>query len=428
MMAPGTRRWLVIAGVLMLAFGVRLGAAFWWQSRLGAAHAFGFPDSEGYWTLGRAIAAGEPYEHGGADFRVFRAPGYPVFLASLFAVLGDEMPVMWARVAGAWLGTLTVGALIWLGRDLFDGRTGLLAGLMAAVDPGAIGMSVFVLGEALFCPLMVGQLACWVRAGREVPGRKHVWWALAAGVVGALATLARPSWLLFLPFVLGLLVLASRRRWRHLAVGSWMVLGFCIAMGPWWVRNYVVVGRFVPTTLQVGASLYDGLSPSATGESNMAFAEWHYRAQKRDDAAAGRSNEGFEVRLDRRLRDAAVAWAVEHPGAVVSLMGRKFCRMWNVWPNATEFRGWGLRVVMALGFVPFLALGLVGAWRWCRRGWPYVVCVLPAVYLTMLHVIFVSSIRYRQPAMLVWLVLSAAVVSAWLCRRGLRRTVAHDAC
>ena len=34
-------------------------------------------------------------------------------------------------------------------------------------------------------------------------------------------------------------------------------------------------------------------------------------------------------------------------------------------------------------------------------------CWLPAVYLTLLHVVFVSSLRYREPAMLALLALAA---------------------
>jgi hypothetical protein len=44
-------------------------------------------------------------------------------------------------------------------------------------------------------------------------------------------------------------------------------------------------------------------------------------------------------------------------------------------------------------------------------------CVLPAVYFTLLHMIFVGSIRYRQPAMLTLAILAACGLAEWLRRR-----------
>jgi hypothetical protein len=57
-----------------------------------------------------------------------------------------------------------------------------------------------------------------------------------------------------------------------------------------------------------------------------------------------------------------------------------------------------------------MALAACGAWRSRNRGWPYILTWLPAVYLTLLHTVFVSSIRYRDPAVLSLLVLTAAAL------------------
>ncbi|MHB0955941.1 MAG: hypothetical protein ACYC0X_06120 [Pirellulaceae bacterium] len=423
MTSGANRRWIFF-GILVVALAVRIVAAVGWQQRLGDSEAFGFPDSHSYWYLGQQLAAGRPYEYGGPEFRVFRAPCYPMLLAGLFCVAGDDVSVIGARVLGAVLGTLAVGGVIWLGTLVFGANTGLVAGVLAAFYPGAVGMSIFVLAEGLFCLWMVMQLVAWVsawHAWRSAARRGVILWAVVAGVAAGGAVLTRPSWLLFTPLVCVGLVLLSKDRGRHLVIGTCMVAAFCVTMSPWWVRNYLVVGQFVPTTLQVGASLYDGLNPQATGASDMPFSTPFYRAQQHADAAAGRGLEGFEVRLDRRLQDAALSWARGHPGEVVRLMGRKFLRLWNVWPNADEFRSWPLRLIVAAGFVPVLLLGGLGLWVGGRR-WPVILCALPAVYFTCLHLIFVSSIRYREPAMLTWIVLAASWISGvWSCRTGRMR-------
>ena len=90
----------------------------------------------------------------------------------------------------------------------------------------------------------------------------------------------------------------------------------------------------------------------------------------------------------------------------------KFVRIWNVWPNEPGFQNpLHPRAGDAVTYVPLLALGLVGAWRYRRWGWPYVLAWLPAVYLTLLHVVFVGSMRYREPAMLALAVLAAGVLT-----------------
>lgn len=393
--------------MLSLALALRLAAAVWWQSRQLPDRPFAFGDSYSYWELARAMAAGEPYRFHSDDARVFRTPGYPAVLSVLYLIWRGEPPVLAARALGAVFGTLAALGVYLLGRNLFDELTGLVAATLVAVYPGLVALSVFVLSEAPFCGLMALQLALWVIAWRGERRGSSIVWAVAAGLLGAAATLVRPSWLFFTPLaaVLGLLSTA-RPRSALIAVG--VVAGFVIGMLPWWARNYLVIGRPVLTTLQVGASLYDGLNPQATGGSDMNFVPRFEQELRGEPVSADAAP--FEYRLDERLRDAAIDWARAHPRRALELAAIKIKRLWNVWPNEPQFRSWPLRLIVAVTYLPLMALALVGAWRFRRRGFPIVLCALPAMYFTALHAIFVSSIRYREPAMLGLAVLAAAAI------------------
>jgi hypothetical protein len=131
---------------------------------------------------------------------------------------------------------------------------------------------------------------------------------------------------------------------------------------------------------------------------------------EREHTLAGLPGERFEVRLDRRFRQSAIAWAKKHPARVAELAAIKFSRLWNVWPNAEEHRSVLLRMAVLLSYTPIMLLAIVGLVRNRTLGWPLLLCLLPALYFTALHVIFVSSIRYREPAMLALAVPAAAVL------------------
>lgn len=402
--------WLVL---MQAAFGVRLVAARWWEGRLPAEKKFGFGDSEGYWELARTVAKGEPYKY--QEYQVFRTPGYPLLLAPLYWLAGtEEPPVMWGRTLGAIFGTLAVALVVLLAWKLFDERTAWIAGLIATFYPGQIASSVFILSEAPFMPLMLAQLYAWVCAAQGDSRAKLLGWSALAGVLCGCAVLVRPSWLLFVPFAVPLILLFARERWKHLQIAVATLLAICLTMTPWWVRNYQVTGAFVPTTLQVGISLADGWNPEADGGSDFTPLQeddpfgWYVPTYPTDES-------GWEIRLSLDevetndwYRNQAMNWAKEHPTRVLQLAGIKFLRMWNVVPNASEFGSWKFRVIYAATYTPLLVCCFLGLWKFRRRGFAIWLLVLPALYFTLLHMIFVASIRYQQPAILAWSLLAAA--------------------
>ncbi len=429
--------WRQLALLLLVAFALRLAAGGVWQARLDGRFALG--DSESYWQLGRAIAEGRPYVYGQQDAQVFRTPGYPLLLAPIFLLAGDGPgAVLLARAEAALFGTLAVLGVWWIALLLFDRQAAWIAALLAAFYPGAIVSSVLVLSEAPFCPLMLLQMALCILAWNAPTSNRRTVWGFAAGLAAGAATLMRPDWLLFTPLAAAVLMMprATPTAKQRAAIAFCMILGLAAAMSPWWIRNARVTGRFVPTTLQVGASLYDGLNADADGSSNMDFVDRFIaeerlygerlevqqsfpseknvslppvRRIKSVGPTDGPSPE-FEQRLDRRMRDEALAWAWANPGRTARLAGKKFLRMWNIWPNERRLSGWPIRLVVFFTYTPLLFFAIIGVGRTLGRGWPYILCWLPAVYLTMLHVVFVSSIRYREPAMLALLALAAGEI------------------
>lgn len=379
-----------------------------------------FPDTEIYWMLGQAIQRREPYEvsQWGIPHFALRAPAYPLFLAFSQACFGDRaMPARLLQAALGILAILTLAKLVdrltedsqadsstpWL-----SSSPALIAAAIATVDPFTVGFSAVLLSEALFTPLLVlglWGLAClWQAAPHQSPAQRPHLLALVTGASWGAAILTKPSFALFPPAALlcWLLFAGKPHRQRALASSLLIAVGLAAIMAPWWARNYRLFDRFVPTALWTGASLYDGLRPSATGASDMTFLNAPDLRSLHEEAQ--------DATLIRRALD----FAASHPRRVVELAAIKAARYWSPWPNAESVRSPLARLVCAAWMLPLYALILKGAWN--RRKDPRALVLLagPLLYFAAIHMIFVSSIRYRIPAML-----PAFGLAAIACRRRL---------
>ncbi|WP_460183546.1 ArnT family glycosyltransferase [Thermopirellula anaerolimosa] len=384
------RLWIALIG---LALSVRLGAAVAWDWRFQGRLVFG--DSVSYWHLARAAAHGEPFRYGEYG-RVFRTPGYPLVLAPLFLIAGESPPLFAARVLGAILGTLGVIATGRLAALLWDDRVGWCAAFVAAIHPECVLSSVPILSEAAFCPVWIVHLACLaalIRFARS-PAAWH--WAACVGLTAGIAVLIRPSALLWPPFAFAFLVIVDRKAvpLRLLALAGGIAV---VVLLPWWIRNYSVTGRWILTTTQVGPSLYDGCNPNADGGSNMDFMETAVEETKQVLGVGATDPLAVELEVDRRLRREALRWARENPDQFLRLAVVKLRRFWSPIPNERTFNTFPVNLVMAAGFLIVIIPAAAGLVLGRARGIAVVTCWLPAVYFTLLHAVFVSSVRYRQP-------------------------------
>ncbi len=365
-------------------------------------------DAEGYWHLARCLAEGEAYQIYTPPRSVLRMPGFPLLLAASIRLFGESLFA--ARLLLATIGALGCVGVYVLGQRLFGYRTGWIAGGLAAVSPVFVGFSAIELTETVFAVALVFGLVPLARWGREswsvsetLGGHTHgmgtaLLTGLMSGAWAGVGCYLRPSWLLF-PACLVFWLWVLKRDRARLGLAVCTVAVMVGSLVPWGIRNQRLAdGHFVLTTLWMGPSLYDGWnSKNTTGDSDMSFFD-------QENLLSSMS----EYEMDREYRRRAWAFAAENPGQVVVLAGKKAVRYWNPFPNADQFKQLPALQFVSLGWylVVFLP-ALFGAWQERRSLGILAITAGPILYFAALHLVFVSSVRYRLPGEYPLLVLSA---------------------
>jgi 4-amino-4-deoxy-L-arabinose transferase-like glycosyltransferase len=132
-----------------------------------------------------------------------RGPGYPVFLAALFAVL--PVSAWTVRCVQAALSGLTCVSIYRVGRETGGAATGAIAGWLAACYPPFIMMSGRLLSETLGIFLLWAGLCVAVMS----LGRGRFGWLMFAGAMVGSACLTRSTLLPALPFLIAAIFLST---------------------------------------------------------------------------------------------------------------------------------------------------------------------------------------------------------------------------
>lgn len=371
-----------------------------------------FPDEHDYWNLAASLADHGVLvgEHG---FHALRMPLFPAFLA-LFANM--ESGVVAAKIAQWAVGSAAAALVAVLGTRIAGKRIGLIAGLLAAIDPFQVFFSSLLLTETPFMAALTAfALAVWPLLERDRSGGARGlagkassdfsrW--IVAGVVGAVCVYFRESSLGLVVVALAMAALGRRiRRGRAIAgaIAGVAVIAGCLT--PWAFRNKRITGEVCWLTNRGGISLYDGVGPRANGSSDLAHV-------KQMDAVRGLGesdwNRYFLRESLRSVRD--------DPIRVLRLATVKMARTWNPLPNAGTYRSPRVRLLSAAWTLSIYTLAIVGLAAVRRDRTIVIALLLPAVYFALLHAVFVGSVRYRLPAMPFLEILAAIGLARWFGR------------
>lgn len=408
--APGqqahfSRRWYV--ALFLLAFAARTGWIIlrWIQQ----GNTLEFPDEALHWQLASNLVQNGTLVTDDGRLAA-RMPLYPLFLYP-FAWLGPTGTLL-ARLAQAVLSSITVLLGTRLAHDAAGRRPALVAALLLALNPFAVFFSALLLTEVLFTVLLVGLIGCtW-----QLLHNPHSGWRplITIALLGPLAILTRPSAALLIPLLWLLLLCFTTERRRLATRLIWCPVALVVLMLPWGLRNQAVLGNWAWLSTNGGVTLYDAQGPQADGSSDQSFLNEMPELKALN-----------EVALDQRLQTLALEQMQRDPARVLKLAFVKLQRTWSPIPNVAEYRH-GL-AALAGGTYTLLVLcgGLIGLLRATinqpkppdknrHRQHNHLQTLLwtPILYFTLIHCIYIGSVRYRVP-LLPLLAVGTATACTW---------------
>ena len=373
-----------------------------------------------YFNIARNLAQGRGYELVAGKLTAFRVPGYPIFLLAITG--GDWHP--WTIVTvQAVIGALSVAATGLIGRELFGGRTGLIAAGTCALYPYYVIHDTALQETALVTCLSAWGTFLLLRMART----GSLWLALFAGAMLAAAVLTRET---VLPFALCAALWAG---WRVAALngvarGVLASAGLLTVLGagltPWLLHTQHEYGEYVLGN-EFGAALYAGSDPllfTAYPDGSVDDSrDLIFRAISPLDQAKLARFKGYPRVRDNLLRDRAIERIEADP---IGFSWRFARKVWIAFrPLPSPLHSALSNLVYALVWLPLLLLGLTGLWQsraqWRRDS---------LIYAQFAAFVVISGTLWAQTAHRVFLdlylmIYAAGLVSSWLGIRALRPPV-----
>lgn len=390
---------IIIAFIAVGGFVLR----FAYASRLGDFAPISDPNY--YHLQANLIAEGrgfiDPFSWVFTQRAVATAAHPPLFalVLSVLSTLGATSE-MAHRVLGCLIGTGTIVAIAYLGREIGGRRVGVIAAAIAAVYPNLWVFDAGVFAESLELLLIALLLLCIYRL-RTGPGWKQ---AVLLGALTGLLALTRAELVLLVPLLIvpafwTRAALPSRRRLALMGVSVVVVL---LVIAPWMVRNATTFSK--PVLMSTNGDLFVGYTNCRGAYAGPGLGWFDPRCAPRS-VFTDRTKDEAERMV--AARDQGLEYARAHvPRLFGVVVWARIGRTWNLYrPVQTaelevpEDRPKDVSIAGTLFFYPLLALAIVGAFALHRvRRAPVWPLLVPPVIATLTAAAFAGNVRFRAIA------------------------------
>lgn len=332
---------------------------------------------------------------------ILRTPLYPYWLASLYSLFGFNHKV--ALLGQCLLDVLTTFFLFQLGRLLFDSyRIGLLSSFLWAVYFPEFIYTEFLYAEIFGTTLLIIHMYFIIWAWKN-PIRKRInFYYVLSGVFLGLVCLTRPEYQFFFIFLVIPVIAPTWKKHKKQFLKGYciMLISFFIVLSPWVIRNYIVSGKFIVGTTELGHVLYNRAIDNEQGHKYGIDPEISriYEESSGNYGAYLIHPKYSEAELNNLLTREMVRVILNHPFEFAYQSLQRFFHSWF------NYHGWKDRHLKINDFLFILVnliffLSMIYAHGWCRQDWlPYTYPILLLiVYKNIIHSLLAGGPRSFLP-------------------------------
>lgn len=244
----------VIVVIILIVFALLLRFKF----VFGMNHPPLLTDAHNYDVMAKQLLDKNVFGYMTDKSSAYVTPGYPFFLAAIYYVFGngEASPLLQVRVVQAILGALTCFIVYLIGKRLKNVTVGLIAGFAYAIYPTFAWSPSLILTETIYNFFFMLYIYLQVRIFET----KSFKLSFLCGFIFAIAIMIRPVMfpLLVVPFIYHYIVSKDKSTIR---IFLYTGIGVLVVMIPWWIRNIIVLHKFIFLATQTGNPFIAGITP-----------------------------------------------------------------------------------------------------------------------------------------------------------------------
>ena len=398
---------LLLIAICVLAFGLRFLANAKFEGLHEGPSYKGFgSDAVEFNAIGVNLVARHEYAVEAGCPTSFRAPGFPLLLAAIYSIAGENNFII-ARIVFCITGALLCLPVFFCGRALQNEKVGLIAATLVTVYPNVLYYTIHFSSEPLFTLLLTLSTYLWLCAWKR---DSLICFALSGFLLG-LAALTRPVAFYFSPFIVaGILWIGRRQFSRSFYTAAIFILGLGIPIVPWAIRNYQVHDRWLPFVSNGGSTFWGA-------NNEIVLNNPQFRGQWVSTERMGEQKDDVKQLPNEVDRD-RLEWAHGKQfirGHIRDLPRLTWYKLVELWTPICRTPNKKFNLIIGLSYGVTLPFMIWGFWMFVSaKQRPFaeiIIMVVPIVSTVLSSLVFYGSARFRSTIEPLLLLLAAIAVT-----------------